>query len=57
MDEQKTIVLSATDRDRFLELLGSPPQPNEALRRTAQRHRELIARSEATDGLPPVGKL
>lgn len=46
VEEHEVVALSARDRDRFLELLDNPPAPREALRLAAQRHRELIARSE-----------
>lgn len=32
--------LSARDRDLFLNMLDSPPEPNDALRRAAERYRE-----------------
>lgn len=44
--EHEVTLLSAIDRDRFLELLDNPAEPNHSLRRAARRHRELIARSE-----------
>lgn len=44
--EHELLTLSDRDRDRFLELLADPPEPTEALRRAARRHRGLIARSE-----------
>ncbi len=44
--EHETVVLAASDRDRFLELLDTPPAPTHALRRAAHRHRDLITRSE-----------
>ena len=44
--EHEVTVLSNEDRDIFLRLLENPPEPNEALRRAAQRHSELITGSE-----------
>lgn len=32
--------LSTSDRDAFLKMLDSPPEPNEVLRRAAERYRE-----------------
>lgn len=37
--EEKIAVLSDRDRDRFLELISSPPAPNDALRRLMSKHR------------------
>ncbi len=36
--EENARPLSNRDRDRFLELLDSPPPANEALKRAARRH-------------------
>ncbi len=37
--EEAVARLSDRDRDRFLELLGDPPQPNPALEKAAARHK------------------
>ncbi len=37
--EESAGPLSDRDRDRFLALLDRPPEPNEALRRAARRHK------------------
>ena len=37
--EERTIFLSNRDRDRFLELIENPPEPNAALRRAMAAHR------------------
>jgi len=44
--EHETTTLTAADRDRFIALIDNPPKPNQALRRAAKSHRELISRSE-----------
>jgi uncharacterized protein (DUF1778 family) len=36
--EENPTVLSNKARDRFIQLLESPPKPNAALRRAARRH-------------------
>jgi uncharacterized protein (DUF1778 family) len=46
VDEREVTGLSDADRDRFLELITTPPDPTPDLRRAARRHRELISRSE-----------
>jgi uncharacterized protein (DUF1778 family) len=46
VSEHETVALSDRDRDRFLALLDAPPEPSDALRRAARRHRDLIAISE-----------
>jgi uncharacterized protein (DUF1778 family) len=38
---ENTVTLSNRDRDRFLELLDNPRQPNEALATAALRYREM----------------
>jgi uncharacterized protein (DUF1778 family) len=38
--EAERTQLTARDRDLFLKMLESPPEPNEALRRAAERYRE-----------------
>jgi hypothetical protein len=37
--EESAAPLSDRDRDRFLALLDNPPEPAEALRRAARRHK------------------
>jgi hypothetical protein len=37
--EESTVPLSDRDRDRFLELLASPPAPTRALKQAAARHK------------------
>jgi len=37
LPENDTAVLSARDRDRFIELIASPPSPNAALRKAMGR--------------------
>lgn len=44
--EHESVTLTVRDRERFLELLDSPPEPGRGLRRAARRHREIISRSE-----------
>lgn len=50
MDQAETIIrskqvitLTARDSEIFAQAVLNPPQPNEALRAAARRHRELIA--------------
>jgi hypothetical protein len=38
----ETIQLSAEDQRLFVETLLNPPEPSDALRRAAQKHRELF---------------
>ncbi len=42
VQEQEPTTLSDRDREIFLSLMDDPPAPNDALRRAAARHRELI---------------
>jgi uncharacterized protein (DUF1778 family) len=43
--ERTTMIrLTVEDQRRIWEALINPPEPNEALRRAAQRHRELFGR-------------
>ena len=42
IQEHELVTLSARDRERFVALLDNPPAPNEALRRAAVRHAELV---------------
>ena len=44
--EHEITMFTAADRDRFIALIDNPPKPNQALRRAAKSHRELISRSE-----------
>lgn len=44
--EHGAVMLSARDRDVFLERLDNPPEASEGLRRAALRHRDLIIRAE-----------
>ena len=37
--QNEIITLSNNDRDVFLELLANPPEPNEKLRRAAEKYR------------------
>jgi uncharacterized protein (DUF1778 family) len=42
VDKHATIEMCDEDRATFLRLMDNPPAPNEALRRAAARHRELV---------------
>ena len=44
VDANQRIRLSDRDRDRFLELLENPPEPNDRLKQAAQWHKEHIVR-------------
>ena len=46
LEEHEITTLSDRDRDRFLSALERPRSPTEALRRAADRHAEVIVRSE-----------
>ena len=40
--EQETIILSDKERNHFLELLESPPEPNDKLKTAMQRYHERL---------------
>lgn len=40
--DHDVMVLSAEDREVFVEALLNPPKPNEALRKAAQKHRQIL---------------
>ncbi len=42
--EHRRTVLSNRDRDLFLKLLDTPPQPNKALRKAATAYRKLAGK-------------
>lgn len=42
LKKTETIALSAEDQRLFVETLLNPPEPSDALRRAAQKHRELF---------------
>lgn len=42
IERTEVILLTIEEHDRLLEALRNPPSPNEALRRAAARHRDLI---------------
>jgi uncharacterized protein (DUF1778 family) len=42
----ESVVLTARDRDVFLDLLDSPPAPSEVLKDAAARYRDLVQSSE-----------
>lgn len=42
INEHERLILSNRDRDAFLALLDNPPEPTDALRRAAERHKQLI---------------
>lgn len=44
LDRHAVVRMSDDDRERFLALLDDPPEPAEALKRAARRHRESIIR-------------
>jgi len=44
IDANQRIRLSNRDRDRFLELLENPPEPNDRLKQAAQWHKEHVVR-------------
>lgn len=41
MATEEVLMLSAAERERFLDLLENPPEPPEALRKAMQRHQEM----------------
>lgn len=46
LDEERLIRLSARDAKAFLRAVAEPPEPNEAMKRAARRHAELLGRAE-----------
>ena len=42
IESRERIALSATDWDTFCDALLNPPEPNDALRAAAHRHREQV---------------
>lgn len=44
IERARIIRLTEKDADVFFEALENPPEPNEALKAAAQRHRELLGR-------------
>lgn len=42
VQDHEVTTLSERDWELFLSILDDPPPPNEALRRAARRHRELV---------------
>ena len=46
-------VLSERDTEWFLALLENPPPPNAALRRAAQRYREMVVERAPDPPVPP----
>lgn len=44
IESERIIRLTEKDADVFFEALENPPEPNEALKAAAQRHRELLGR-------------
>ena len=45
IEETQIIRLSVEDQHAFAEAIINPPEPNDALRRAFQRHRDLIEES------------
>jgi uncharacterized protein (DUF1778 family) len=45
LDEEHLIRLSARDAKAFFAAIENPPEPNEALKRAARRHAELLGRA------------
>ena len=46
IEQHTTIKLSARDWDKLMTALENPPEPNEALKKAAERYRTLIDRRD-----------
>ncbi len=56
IESRERIILPTTDWDTFCDTLLNPPEPNEALRAAAHRHRERVAEC-AAGGRQPAERL
>lgn len=56
IESRERIALPTTDWDTFCDTLLNPPEPNEALRAAAHRHRERVAEC-AAGGRQPAERL